>query len=82
MTRRLVVLLLLLAVLVTVYSVRPVAAKERQPHMVAALHHLEAAAAELRAAEADKGGHRAKALEATDSAIMHTKEGIEYANKH
>lgn len=79
MNRRLVVLLVLLVVLVTVcLSVRPVAAKERQPHMTAALRHLEAAAAELREAERDKGGHREKALEATENAIRHVKEGIAY----
>ena len=57
-------------------------AGERQPRMQAALHHLEAAKAELAEASADKGGHRAKAIEATDLAIAETHEGIRFAETH
>ena len=57
-------------------------AAERQPHMEAALHHLEAAKSELEAAESDKGGHRVKALEATNLALSETREGIHFADKH
>jgi len=60
----------------------PVLAAGPQPHMAAALEHLRAARAELDQAEADKGGHRVAAIKATDSAINHVKEGIEYANTH
>ncbi len=80
MTRRWIVVLLLVVVVVAVCM--SVAAKEKQPHMQAALEHLQAARTELQAAEADKGGHREAAIKATDSAIEHTKEGIAYANKH
>jgi protein involved in temperature-dependent protein secretion len=55
---------------------------ENQPHMRAALEHLQAAKAELEKAEADKGGHREAALKATNEAIGHVHEGIEFANKH
>jgi hypothetical protein len=55
---------------------------EEQPHMRAAIEHLKAARAELEQAEADKGGHRAAAIKATDDAIHHTQEGIEFANHH
>jgi len=57
-------------------------AAERQPHMHAAIGHLEQALSELRAATADKGGHRVKAIELVESAIAQTKEGIEYDNTH
>jgi len=53
-----------------------------QPHMVAALDHLRAAKEELEAAVADKGGHREKALRATNDAIVQTELGIEYAKTH
>ena len=53
-----------------------------QPHMQAALDHLKAAKAELEQAEADTGGHRVAAIKATNDAIHHTQEGIEYARAH
>src|ERR1700735_1903494 len=40
-----------------------------QPHMEAALHALENARDELKAAEADKGGHRAKAIDLVETAV-------------
>ncbi|HLH09819.1 MAG TPA: hypothetical protein VKW78_21450 [Terriglobales bacterium] len=55
---------------------------ENQPHMRKALEHLEAAKAELQAAERDKGGHRAKALGATNEAIEEVRAGINFDNKH
>lgn len=55
---------------------------DNQPHMKAALGHLQAAKASLQAATADKGGHRVKAMELTSSAIEQTQKGIEYDNKH
>ena len=83
MTKRVTLLLLLVLTLAVVYSaVRPVVAAERQPHMRAALHHLEAALDELQKAEADKGGHREQAIAATKSAMEHTKQGIAYDNSH
>jgi hypothetical protein len=47
-----------------------------QPHMKAALEALQTAKAELEQAEADKGGHRVKAIEAVDRAINQTRMGI------
>jgi hypothetical protein len=47
-----------------------------QPHMEAALHALENAREELKAAEADKAGHRVKAIELVESAIEQTRAGI------
>jgi hypothetical protein len=58
------------------------ASVEEQPHMRAALEHLKLAKAELEQAEADKGGHRVAALKATNDAIHHAEEGIQYANHH
>ena len=57
-------------------------AEENQPHMQAALEHLQKARQELQAAEHDKGGHREKALQLTDQAIKHTQEGINYDRTH
>lgn len=74
-----VVLALCIPVLMANAPAPPV---DKQPHMVAALEHLKAARAELEQAEPDKGGHRVAAIKACDSAINHTKEGIEYANTH
>jgi len=53
-----------------------------QPHMMAALDHLKAARTELEAADADKGGHRVKALALTKDAIEHVEKGIEYDRHH
>jgi len=55
---------------------------EKQPHMQKALTALENAEAALKQATADKGGHRAKALEHVKSAIDEVKAGIEFDNKH
>ncbi len=79
--KRLFVLVLAL-VLAAFYAGTLTVRAENQPHMKAALEHLQAAKAELQKAEADKGGHREAALKATDEAIHHVHEGIEYANKH
>jgi hypothetical protein len=53
-----------------------------QPHMTSALNHLQMADKELKAAEHNKGGHREKAQEATESAIMHTQEGIKVGEEN
>ena len=47
-----------------------------QPHMTAALAALQSADMHLKQAEHNKGGHRAKAQEATEDAIKHVQEGI------
>ena len=53
-----------------------------QPHMVAAREHLRLAKIELEAADPDKGGHRVKALERVNDAIVEVDRGIEYERHH
>ena len=50
-----------------------------QPHMQNALNALENAKDSLNKATADKGGHRAKALDLVRDAIDEVKKGIEAA---
>lgn len=75
--RRFFSVLALIVVLATAFVTGRATAD--QPHMQAALEHLRAAKVELDAAEADKGGHRAKALALTKDAIVQVERGIEYA---
>ena len=58
------------------------ASAEPQPKMHQALDSLRGAAAALEAADHDKGGHRAKALEHTRAAIAQVEAGIRYDNRH
>jgi hypothetical protein len=53
-----------------------------QPHMQAALDHLRAARAELDKAEADKGGHRMKAIALVNDAISQVEKGVGYDRHH
>src|ERR1700760_453459 len=62
--------------------ITPSLVAENQPHMRSALQHLQAAKAELEAAERDKGGHRTKAQQLTQQAIDEVKAGISFANEH
>jgi len=78
--KRLLVLLIVVGLLAFYGATLNVRAA--QPHMQAAMEHLKAAKAELEAAEADKGGHREAALKATNEAIKHVHEGMEYARGH
>jgi hypothetical protein len=55
---------------------------EPQPKMKSALGHLESALSDLKAATADKGGHRVKAIENVNAAIDQVKKGIEFDNKN
>lgn len=57
-------------------------AQQNQPHMRAAIQHLEAAKAELQRAEHDKAGHREKALQLTDDALREVNEGIAAGARH
>ena len=50
-----------------------------QPHMQAALDALQSARNNLDKANADKGGHRAKAIDLVKDAIAEVKLGIEAA---
>jgi len=54
----------------------------QQPHMRMALASLNAAKAHLAEATPDKGGHRVKAIELVDQAIVHVKAGMEVAEIH
>jgi hypothetical protein len=58
------------------------ASAEPQPKMHQALENLRSAAAALEAADHDKGGHRAKALELTRGAIAQVEAGIRFDNRH
>ena len=55
---------------------------EPQPHMKAALENLKRAKESLEKATADKGGHRAKAIELVNQAIEQTEKGINFDDKH
>ena len=57
-------------------------ARADQPHMKAALGHLRAARAELKVAEHDKGGWRARALANVDRAIADTEKGMAFDRHH
>ena len=50
-----------------------------QPHMDAALALLQNARTELNQAEANKGGHREKAMALVDEAIGEVRAGIAFA---
>lgn len=58
------------------------AGADRQPLMKDALASLKQAANALKNASHDKGGHRAKALELTNAAIIQVEKGIAFDNKH
>ena len=53
-----------------------------QPHMQTALTHLRAARHSLEQATADKGGHRARALELVDEAIDQVQKGMTFDRRH
>jgi hypothetical protein len=53
-----------------------------QPHMEAALDHLQQARVSLDRAEPNKGGHRERAIELVDQAVGEVNAGIEYARAH
>jgi hypothetical protein len=69
----------LLAVLVVVVGYAAGCATGGQPHMQAALDHLRSARAELEASNANKGGHRERAIEMVDNAISEVRAGIDFA---
>jgi hypothetical protein len=56
--------------------------QKKHPHMQAALQSLQTAKNQLQMAEADKGGHRNKAIAEIEDAISHVKAGINYENRH
>ena len=58
------------------------AVAQDQPNMVAARADLNIAKRELMVAEHNKGGHRVKAMEYINSAIVQINKGIAYARRH
>jgi hypothetical protein len=50
----------------------------QEPHMNAALGHLEQAKAELEKSTPNKGGHREKAMQLVDQAIQQVQQGKAY----
>lgn len=60
----------------------PVADKEAQPHMHAAIDALRTARAELDKASDGKGGHRKAAIELTNKAIDEVQAGIAVDNQN
>ena len=65
----------------TMYFATNEAGAEAQPHMRAALNSLQSARGQQLAATADKGGHRAKAIDLVNAAIEQTNLGIAYDNR-
>ncbi|HEY4642546.1 MAG TPA: hypothetical protein VII75_14475 [Thermoanaerobaculia bacterium] len=53
-----------------------------QPRMQAALEHLRAAKHELERADADKGGHREKAIAYVNDAIDQVERGMHFDRRH
>jgi hypothetical protein len=53
-----------------------------EPHMSAALGHLQQAKDELEKATPHKGGHREKAMELVNQAIQQVQEGEQYYEQH
>ena len=53
-----------------------------EPHMSAALGHLEQAKAELERATPNKGGHRERALQLVDQAMQQVRDGEAYYEQH
>jgi hypothetical protein len=81
MSRRFVIPALLMVVILATGFIAG-RATAAQPHMVTALDHLRMARTALEKAEADKGGHRAAAIDLTDKAIHEVEAGIEFARHH
>ena len=55
---------------------------EHEPHMSAALGHLQEARAELDKAASNKGGHKERALQLVDEAIQQVRQGEVYYEQH
>ncbi|MEP6955226.1 MAG: hypothetical protein ABI883_00240 [Chthoniobacterales bacterium] len=69
------------ASMLVVFALCPAPAFAGQPHMKAALDHLQAARIELQKAAADKAGYRQKAMDLVDRAIIETARGEEAARQ-
>ena len=55
---------------------------EHEPHMSAALGHLQEARAELEKAASNKGGHKERAMQLVDQAIQQVRDGERYYMEH
>ena len=53
-----------------------------QPHMQAALDHLQGALKQLEEATPDKGGHRGRAMQLVRQAIVQVEKGIAFDRRH
>ena len=53
-----------------------------EPHMSAALGHLQQAREELQRATPNKGGHRERAMELINQAIEQVQQGEQYYQQH
>jgi hypothetical protein len=54
----------------------------QEPHMSAAIGHLQQAKAELEKATPNKGGHRERAIQFVDQAIQQVEQGEAYYQQH
>ena len=73
------VLTFLLAMMLgTILTLGVQAQRERHPRINSAIHALEDAREEMRAASHDYGGHRERALKACDAAIRELRECLRY----
>jgi uncharacterized protein HemX len=87
MRNRLIAAISTLAILIGMGLYSAVHAQNREmarqePHMSAALGHLQQAKEELQRAAANKGGHREKAMELVNQAIQQVQEGERYYEQH
>jgi len=54
----------------------------QEPHMSAAIGHLQQAKEELQRAAPNKGGHRERAIELVNQAIQQVQQGEQYFEQH
>jgi hypothetical protein len=88
MRTKIITLASTLAVLIglSVYSLgRPAQTHEmsaHEPHMSAAMGHLEQAKSELERSAPNKGGHREKAIQLVNEAMQQVQQGEAYYEQH
>ena len=68
--------------LYTVVHAQTAGMARHEPHMSAALGHLEQAKAELEKATPNKGGHRERAMQLVDQALQQVQEEEVYYEQH
>ena len=82
MNRRSILLPGLFVLLLTLGYLIGCATGGGQPHMQSALDQLQSARSELSAADANKGGHRERAIRLVDDAMDQVRRGMEFARTH